>query len=204
MTDEHRPHPSAADLAFIRAFVAEQAKFQNSISRRMLDTADSYLAAASVLGGFMDQTKDSKPAMGVALCQSLALEIYFKALVALHHDDASLYSHLPAEFRRGMREHELPKLVGLMAPPVQSTLVRMFGIVSANPRISLEEFMQLLDEPAEDPKRSWCQSLFGMRTTVTRLLLIPSNAARFALAVASRASDSCRHRRPRRRSGAIR
>ncbi len=103
----------------------------------------------------MDQTKDSRPAMGVALCQSLALEIYFKALVALHHDDVSLHSLLPEEFKNRLKAHQLPKLVSLMNPLIQGTLVRMFGIVNATPQITLEEFMQLLKDHAFDIFYSW-------------------------------------------------
>lgn len=155
MAEDARPEVSKTDLEFVRAFIAEQDRFRASISMKMLGTADSYLAAASLIGRYMEQTGDSHPSMGVALCQSLAVEIYFKALVTLQHGHTPLYSSLPESFKKQLRKHELPELFRLMAAPVQQTLVRMFGIIYGTPHITIAEFTDLLTEHASDIFYSW-------------------------------------------------
>ena len=156
----------------LRNALGEESK-PKEIGLQIFQLANKYLESANALDGHIQASKNANVVPGQIMCLSMALELYFKALVVLNYSNVVHYSGLPAALRKQLETHHIPTIFDLIATAHKDRLADIYGARLGVPRLSIDEFRSQLVEKASRIFVDWRYVYENGPETILHLNLIP-------------------------------
>lgn len=155
-----------------RDALGEEAK-PKEIGLQIFQLANKYLESANALDRHIQSAKNANVVPGQIMCLSMALELYFKALVVLNYGSVVHYSGLPSALRKQLETHHIPTIFDLIATEHKDRLADIYGARLGVPRLDLDEFRSQLVEKASRIFVDWRYVYENSPETILHLDLVP-------------------------------